>query len=265
MSGAFVFVGGDIVLTDAEGGQTLPDRTEVARAFADLDRDLDTTRLPPGGEGRPEDLVTFVLPAGTPVPPGYRTEGLRVAFHTLDAEVFRRARRAKQLVDWVETHRFCSRCGDATHRDPAHLSMTCASCHQRHYPRVSPAVIVLVQRGNEALLGRSPHFPPGVYSTLAGFVEPGESIEECVHREIAEEVGVKVTNLRYWDSQPHPFPHSLMIGFVAEWASGSIDIDPTEIEDARWFHRDDLPVLPHRMSIAYALIQDFVRRTATDR
>jgi NAD+ diphosphatase len=141
--------------------------------------------------------------------------------------------------------------------------MRCPGCGQLHFPRVAPAVIVLVQRGREILLGRSPHFSPGVYSTLAGFVEPGESLEECVHREIAEEVGVRVTDLRYFGSQPHPFPNSLMVGFVADWLEGEIQIDPREIEDARWFDRESLPELPHPMSIARALIEDFVRRTGS--
>jgi NAD+ diphosphatase len=126
---------------------------------------------------------------------------------------------------------------------------------------VAPAVIVLVQRGPEALLGRSERFAPGVYSTIAGFVEPGETLEECVHREVEEETGVRVENLRYFGSQPHPFPNSLMVGFVADWRDGEIRVDPTELEDARWFTADELPELPHPMSIARALIEDFVRRT----
>lgn len=260
MTRSFVFIGGRLLLDDSGSTPRLPTRAEVEQALGHPD--LSSVRLPDGGEGRPTDLETYGLASDTPIPPGYRAEGLRTAFHALAPADFQTARRAKHLVEWVETHRFCSRCGKPTRRDTTHLSMTCTSCEQRHFPRVAPAVIVLVQRGDEALLGRSPHFAPGVYSTLAGFVEPGESLEECVHREIEEEVGVRVTNLRYWQSQPHPFPHSLMLGFVADWADGSIRIDPREIEDARWFRRDALPALPHPMSIAHGLIQDFVRRTA---
>ena len=138
--------------------------------------------------------------------------------------------------------------------------MACPACGQLHFPRVSPAVIVLVEREREILLGRSPRFTPGVYSTLAGFVEPGESLEECIHREIREEVGVEVERLRYFGSQPHPYPHSLMVGFTAHWAGGEIEPDPEEIEDARWFSPNHLPALPHPMSIARALIEDFLRR-----
>jgi NAD+ diphosphatase len=204
----------------------------------------------------------FALEEGTEVPDGYRLDGLRGAFHALDEEDFRAAGAARQRVEWYLTHRFCSRCGARNEPHSDQAAMACPSCRQMHFPRVAPAVIVLVQRGHEALLGRSPHFTPGVYSTLAGFVEPGETLEECVHREIEEEVGVRVGNLRYFASQPHPFPNSLMVGFVAEWTSGEIRVDPSEIEDARWFRYDDLPELPHAMSIARALIEDFVRRVS---
>jgi NAD+ diphosphatase len=120
---------------------------------------------------------------------------------------------------------------------------------------------VLIERGPEMLLARSPGFPPGVYSTIAGFVEPGESLEEAVHREVLEEVGIQVSDLRYFGSQPWPFPHSLMIGFVARWASGEIRMDPLEIEDARWFTATDLPTLPFPLSIARKLVDDFLERT----
>jgi NAD+ diphosphatase len=123
------------------------------------------------------------------------------------------------------------------------------------YPRLSPAAIMLIYRGDELLLARSPHFPPGMYSALAGFVEPGESIEETVRREVREEVGVEVGEIRYFGSQPWPFPNSLMIGFLVEWADGEIRLgEPEEIEDARWFRSEDLPPLPPKVSIARAMI-----------
>ena len=121
-------------------------------------------------------------------------------------------------------------------------------------------MIVRVERGDEILLARSPHFAPGVYSTLAGFVEPGESLEDTILREIQEEVGVTVTNLRYFGSQPWPFPHSLMIGFVADYESGEITPQEGEIEDARWFTVDGLPGLPSKLSIARALIEEWIRK-----
>ena len=130
-----------------------------------------------------------------------------------------------------------------------------------HYPRVSPAVIVRVRRGGKILLARSPGFPKGLRSVLAGFVEPGESIEETIHREVREEVGIEVENLRYFGSQPWPFPNSLMIGFTAEHAVGEIRPEPDEIEDAGWYRAGDLPQLPPRVSIARRMIDDFVDET----
>jgi len=206
------------------------------------------------------ESTTFTLGDDFEAPDGFYLAGLRVAFHALSDEEFRAAGAARQRVEWHRTHLFCSVCGTANQMHADQEAMTCPACGHMHFARVTPAVIVLVQRGNEALLGRSHHFTEGVYSTLAGFVEPGETLEECIHREIEEEVGVRVENLRYFGSQPHPFPNSLMVGFVADWAAGEIQIDPAEIEDARWFRHDDLPELPHPMSIARALIEDFVRR-----
>jgi NAD+ diphosphatase len=132
------------------------------------------------------------------------------------------------------------------------------------YPRLSPAAIVLVKRGHRILMARSPGFPPGMYSVLAGFVEPGESIEETIEREIREEVGVEVENIRYFGSQPWPFPNSLMIGFIADYAGGELRIEPSEIEDAGWFRTDDLPTLPPKVSIARAMIDDFVAQHGGD-
>lgn len=164
------------------------------------------------------------------------------------------AGRAVQLVDWARTHRFCGRCGTPTEMQPHERAMKCPACGLLAFPRLAPAMITLVTRGDEALLARGVQFRAPMYSCLAGFVEPGESLEEAVVREVREEVGVAVTNVRYWGSQPWPFPHSLMVGFTAEWASGDIEIDPTEIVDAQWFRRDALPAVPPRISIARKLI-----------
>lgn len=168
------------------------------------------------------------------------------------------AGRAVQLVDWARTHRFCGRCGTPTQPQPNERAMKCPACGLLAFPRLAPAMITLVTRGDEALLARGVQFRAPLYSCLAGFVEPGESLEGAVVREVREEVGVEVGNVRYWGSQPWPFPHSLMIGFTAEWQSGEIEIDPTEIVDAQWFHRDALPSVPPRISIARKLIDAWV-------
>jgi NAD+ diphosphatase len=164
------------------------------------------------------------------------------------------AGRAVQLVEWARTHRFCGRCATATEQQPGERAMKCPACGLLAFPRIAPAMITLVTRGDQALLARGVQFQGPMYSCLAGFVEPGESLEGAVLREVHEEVGVEVGNVQYWGSQPWPFPHSLMVGFTAEWVSGEIDIDPAEIVDAQWFRRDELPAIPPPISIARKLI-----------
>jgi NAD+ diphosphatase len=167
------------------------------------------------------------------------------------------AGRAWQIAHWDDTHRFCGRCGGRVERKSTERAKRCPDCELTTFPRVSPAVIVLVRRGRQALLARSARATAaGVpfYSTLAGFVEAGESLEETVVREIREEVGITVKDLRYFGSQPWPFPHSLMVGFFAEYDSGELKVDGEEILDARFFDANELPMIPPRLSIARHLI-----------
>ena len=200
------------------------------------------------------------LPDDAEPPAGMVFQGLRRLYGPLDEETWKLAGRAVQIVEWDRNHRYCGRCGAETERKPDELARVCPRCGLQQFPRISPAVIVRIERGDELLLARSPHFAPGVYSTLAGFVEPGESLEDTVIREVREEVGVEVTNVRYFGSQPWPFPHSLMIGFVADWAAGEIRPQEGEIEDAGWFTVETLLGLPSRFSIARSLLDDFIER-----
>ncbi|MDR0440052.1 MAG: NAD(+) diphosphatase [Candidatus Accumulibacter sp.] len=170
------------------------------------------------------------------------------------AEAFALAGRASELLDWQKNHRFCGHCGTPTVKNSGEFSMRCPACGLLAYPRISPAVMVLIERGDDLLLARSPHFLPGVFSALAGFVEAGESVEQCAVREVREEVGLEIAGLRYFRSQPWPFPNSLMIAFFAEYAGGEITPDPAEIEAAAWFPRNALPPLPDQASIARRLI-----------
>ena len=192
-------------------------------------------------------------------PEGMAFRDLREIFTAVEEEFFGVAGRAKQIVAWHATHRFCGRCGGQTERMTGEMAMRCTRCGTMHYPRVSPAVIVRVRRGNEVLLARSPGFPPGLHSVLAGFVEPGESIEETVRRELREEVGIKVDNLQYFGSQSWPFPNSLMIALTADYAGGELTPEPGEIEAAGWYAPGDLPPLPPKVSIARRMIDDFAR------
>ena len=168
------------------------------------------------------------------------------------------AGRAVQLAEWQRTHKFCGRCSTPTEPSGNDRAMKCPACGLLAYPRLAPAMITLVTRGDEALLARGVQFRAPMYSCLAGFVEAGESLEEAVVREVREEVGIEVGSVRYHSSQPWPFPHSLMIGFTAEWVSGDIVCDPTEILDAQWYTRDALPSIPPRISIARKLIDAWV-------
>lgn len=179
---------------------------------------------------------------------------VRSLFAAVGEEAFTLAGRATQLMDWQKNHKFCGRCGTVQFKKTTEFGMECPACRLVSYPRISPAVMILIQRGDELLLGRSPHFKPGVFSALAGFVEPGETLEQCCIREVREEVGVEITNLRYFQSQPWPFPNSLMVAFFADYAGGEINIDPNEIEAAAWFSKNDLPKLPDPVSIARRLI-----------
>jgi len=201
---------------------------------------------------------------GETVPPsGMIFEGLRQLYGRLEEDLFWISTRAVQIVDWDRTHRFCGRCGAPLVTRSTERAKECPQCGLLHFPRLAPAIIVLVEKGNEVLLARSRHFMPGMYSVLAGFVEPGESLEEAVVREIREEVGIDVQDIKYFGSQPWPFPHSLMIGFTANFAGGEIIIDDTEIEDAGWFSVESLPRIPGKISIARKLIDWFITKQAT--
>lgn len=186
---------------------------------------------------------------------GCTWQGLRKFMLSGDYHVFQQLGYAAQISTWAREHRFCGSCGRPTVQVAGERAMYCEHDNLRFYPRISPSMIVLITRGDEVLLARSPRFVTGVYSTLAGFVEPGESAEDCVRREVMEEVQVKVKNIRYVGSQCWPFPHSMMLGFHADYDSGEIVPQPDEIEDARWFNINDLPPLPASRSIARHLIE----------
>ena len=196
--------------------------------------------------------------------PGYGAElDLRALFGRVDETQWAIAGRAVQIVEWARTHQFCGRCGAATELAENERAFRCSACSLMAFPRLAPAIITLVTRGEgddtEALLARGTNFPMPMYSCLAGFVEPGENLEQAVAREVEEEVGLSVGSVRYVASQPWPFPHSLMLGFTARWESGDIVCDPTEIADANWYRRHDLPMIPPAISIARRLIDDWVR------
>ncbi len=199
--------------------------------------------------------VALALPGEAPEPPGMKLSGLRPLFFKLPEAHLAIAARAFQIVEFERTHRFCGHCGSATRDKGSERAKECPACGYVVYPRVSPAMMALVTRGREILLARAHRFPPGMYSALAGFVEPGETIEDCIVREVREEVGLEVGRLTYFASQSWSFPHSLMIAFTAEYAGGEIRCEDEEIAEARWFAADAMPPLPPSVSIARRLIE----------
>ena len=194
------------------------------------------------------------------LPDGWSTLGLRDLFGLVETTLAALSGRAYQLLEWDRNHQFCSRCGTRTEPRRDERSRACPACKLTTYPPVTPAIMILITHGRKLLLARKGAFPAGRFSALAGFVEPGEMLEDTVIRETREEVGVEIKNIRYFGSQPWPFPHSLMIAFTAEYAGGELRPDGVEIVEAGWFDPEDLPKLPGSISISRRLIDTVAGR-----
>lgn len=242
----FVFRKGEMLVRDS--GSPFPTREEITREGFDI--------------GTLDGETCTAIAFDGDAPSGFAYMNLRALFARLDERTWHMAGRALQILEWDRTSTYCGACATPTEHVPNELARRCPKCDLSAYPRLAPAVIVLVERGDEALLAQPARFPM-FYSTLAGFVEPGETLEQTIAREIREEVGIEVRDPRYFGSQPWPFPHSLMIGFHASYASGELRVDPNELGDAKWFRFDALPTIPPRISIARALIDDWVTRRST--
>jgi NAD+ diphosphatase len=205
------------------------------------------------------DIHTARISTETKLPEGMKLSSLRSLVLLEHPSLPKILGRARQLLDWHENHKFCGRCGGKTEQVAREYSFKCSSCKLYFYPRISPCVIVLIKKGDYCLLAKGAHRTINFYSTLAGFMEPGETPEQAVKREVWEETGIKIKNLRYFGSQSWPFPSQLMLGYIADYRSGEIDINPDELEDAQWFHFDDLPTFPPITSIAGRLIEEGLR------
>ncbi len=225
-------------------------------------RDLKKTNLSTEGQhffgmlnGQP--CYASGLGSNEAIPEPFSAMELRQVFRRFETDGVQAAGLAGHLLAWHRNHQYCSRCGKSNEDKPDERAKICPECGLINYPRLSPAIIVSVVREGKILLAHSTRFPEDFYSVLAGFVEPGETLEACVRREVSEEVGISVKNIRYFGSQPWPFPDSLMVGFTAEYAGGEIKEDGIEISHADWFEPDRLPRIPPGISIARKLIDGF--------
>jgi NAD+ diphosphatase len=205
--------------------------------------------------GKPLRVVT--IDSGLPLQPPLVSDDFNNTCEQVDIQTLTLTGLAKQILHWERQSRHCSRCGAATEPISASWGKRCTSCNHHHFPHIHPCAIILVKRGNELLLTRKAEWIPGRYSLVAGFLDFGESLEECAIREVREETGIEICNVRYVGSQNWPFPAQLMAGFVADYTAGDIRVERSELEDARWFPSDALPLLPGKRSIARWIIDNF--------
>lgn len=247
-----IIQGNGVVLVQADDGLSLPE--------GDLPEGLTPNHSPLCiglWKGRPLRACTVSTKLALDHP--LVAEPFNATEQRLDFPTLTLAGLAKQILHWEQQSRHCSRCGAETERIPGTWGKRCTGCASEHYPHIHPCAIVLVKRNDQVLLTRKAEWPAGRFSLVAGFVDFGESLEECAIREVREETGIEIENVRYVGSQNWPFPAQLMAGFVADYAGGEITVDTTELEDARWFAVDALPLLPPRRSIARHIIDTFAR------
>lgn len=246
----FVFCKDELLLQpEADGTLTVPFQEELPTEVKPWTHIMDIT---PMTDGTP--VVTYRLdtPSAnlTSIP-------LRQSYYKLPRELYLKAGKCQELLYWDQNTRFCGVCG-GTMRMDTDISKKCTECGKEIWPQLATAVIVLIHRGDEVLLVRAKNFRTDHYGLVAGFVETGETLEEAVAREAMEETGVTITNIRYFASQPWPYPCGLMVGFHADYVSGEIHLQQSEIAKGGWFRRDNLPVIPEKLSIARMLLDDWL-------
>lgn len=198
-------------------------------------------------------IKTFALSAPVINDTAFEWVDLRKSFHLLPREHYLKAGKCRELIYWDSNTQYCGTCGTPL-RMHTPISKRCPQCGREIWPALSPAIIVLVHKGNEALLVHARNFKGDYYGLVAGFVETGETLEEAVHREVAEETGITITNLRYFGSQPWPYPNGLMVGFEADYVAGNIHLQKEELSYGAWFSKENLPAVPDKLSIARKMI-----------
>lgn len=226
---------------------------------------LNAVRIQPLGELDGRFCCSAELREDAPVPDCHAYVSLRRLHGRIDDALFDVAATAFQIQFWDRAHQYCAACGAPVALKTGERAKWCARCESDYFPRVTPAVIVLVEDGSRILMTRQARFPPGMYGLVAGFLDPGETLEACVAREVREETNIDIAGVAYFGSQPWPFPHQIMIGFTARYAGGTLIVDTHELEDARWFERDALPPLPPPISIARKLVDAWLARPVAAR
>lgn len=250
----FAFMGRSLLLICEDGSLRLPLKEELANL------DINIVGKQYLGEYTGNSCFSFELEDNSLEHESVRLHEIRKLRGILDDPIAALAARAVHIMEWDKKTQFCGACGAKTRQRSHERSKECPECSQLFFPKISPAIIVVIEKDDRILMARSPHFPEGIYGLIAGFVEPGESIEEAVVREVYEEVGIFIKDIEYFGSQPWPYPDSLMIGFTANHASGEIRIDNVEIEDAGWFTWDKMPSVPGTNSISGQLVQHYLSK-----
>jgi NAD+ diphosphatase len=252
----FAFAAGRMVVARDEGGVRVPDYGHLSGLLGDPPDAVYIGRL------GARDCFALAVPEGLEPGTDLVVAGLRELYSQLPEQIMAAAGRAFQMLEWYHGHAYCGRCGTPTELSGTEMARTCPACGALHFPRVTPAVIMLVERDGELLLARNRRFAGPFHSVLAGFVEPGETLEQAVAREVREEVGVEVTDIRYFGSQSWPFPSQLMIGFFATYRAGEIRVDGKELIEAGWFNAERVTTgsiqLPGPFSIARRLIEHWL-------
>ncbi len=251
----FAFAGSDMLILGAPDGSPEVPSWEDLRAW-----EISAIRYQYLGTLGGEPCWSAELAPEVPLPDTAALMGLRALYDGLPETHYAIAGRAAQIVAWDRDHQHCGRCGNPTERVAGERGRRCARCDLTAYPRVSPAIIVLIERDDRILLARGRAFVPRRFGIIAGFVEPGESLEDAVRREVREEVGIEIDSVDYFGSQPWPFPHGIMIGFRAVHLRGEITLGDGELAEAGWYAADDLPEIPAKLSIARRLIDDWASR-----
>ena len=247
-----VYYNSMILVEEAKKGNPIPEYKKITAYY-----DLSAARTP---IGKLNGIYYSALSVDSKkdLPENTKFMNVRHLYRTSNEYLFYLAGLGMQLSEWNRTNRYCGKCGAQMENHGYERAKVCPDCGHIVYPKISPAMICAVTKGTEILLARGSKFSQPVYSVLAGFVEPGETLEETVEREVMEETGIRIKNIKYFGNQPWPFSSSMMIAFTAEYESGDIKIDNNEILDAGWYSADKLPMLPSSYSIARRLIRNFV-------